>query len=64
LALYRYLADVRYPAKGSALGDLLFLPADGQRFALGIEQRRKIRITVAETPAGPLLVTVTEDALP
>jgi len=28
------------------------------------EQRRKIRITIAETPAGPLAVTVTEDPLP
>jgi hypothetical protein len=28
------------------------------------EQRRKIRITIAETPAGPLVVTVTEDPLP
>ena len=28
------------------------------------EERRKIRITIAETPAGPLVVTVTEDPLP
>jgi hypothetical protein len=35
LALYHYLADVWYPAQGAALGDRLFSPADGQRFALG-----------------------------
>ena len=28
------------------------------------EQRRKVRITIAEMPAGPLVVTVTEDPLP
>ncbi len=35
LALYRYLADVWYPSKSTALGDAPFSPADGQRFALG-----------------------------
>lgn len=35
LALYRYLADVWYPAQGEELGNRLFSPADGQRFALG-----------------------------
>ncbi len=35
LALYRYLADVWYPPKEGELGDALFSPADGQRFALG-----------------------------
>ncbi len=35
LALYRYLADVWYPANGAPLGNALFSPADGQRFALG-----------------------------
>jgi hypothetical protein len=35
LALYRYLADVWYPAQGAALDDRLFSPAESQRFALG-----------------------------
>ncbi len=35
LALYRYLADVWYPSKRDELGETLFSPADGQRFALG-----------------------------
>jgi hypothetical protein len=35
LALYRYLDDNWYASEGKALGDRLFSPADGQRFALG-----------------------------
>lgn len=35
LALYGYLANTWYTSKGAALGDTLFSPADGQRFALG-----------------------------
>jgi hypothetical protein len=35
LALYRYLDDNWYASQGKALGDKLFSPADGQRFALG-----------------------------
>jgi hypothetical protein len=35
LALYRYLRNVWYPARGAALDDRLFSPPQGQRFALG-----------------------------
>ena len=35
LALYRYLAGTWYPAQGAALGNRLFSPAQGQRFAFG-----------------------------
>ncbi|HTA38935.1 MAG TPA: hypothetical protein VK760_07660 [Candidatus Acidoferrales bacterium] len=35
LELFNYLANTWYPADGVALGDKLFSPADGQRFALG-----------------------------
>jgi hypothetical protein len=35
LALYRYLDDNWYASQGKMLGDKLFSPADGQRFALG-----------------------------
>jgi hypothetical protein len=35
LELFNYLADTWYPKDGVALGDKLFSPADGQRFALG-----------------------------
>jgi hypothetical protein len=35
LELFNYLANTWYPEKGVALGDALFSPADGQRFALG-----------------------------
>jgi hypothetical protein len=35
LELFNYLANTWYPTAGVALGDKLFSPADGQRFALG-----------------------------
>lgn len=35
LALYRYLAETWYPSQGAALGNRLFSPPEGQRFALG-----------------------------
>jgi hypothetical protein len=35
LALYRYLAEVWGPAERGSLGNRLFSPPDGQRFALG-----------------------------
>ena len=35
LELFNYLANTWYPTDGVALGDKLFSPADGQRFALG-----------------------------
>ncbi len=35
LALFHYLSDVWYPAQQATLGDRLFSPPDGQRFALG-----------------------------
>jgi hypothetical protein len=35
LELFNYLANVWYPKEGSALGNALFSPPDGQRFALG-----------------------------
>jgi hypothetical protein len=52
-SVYRYY-DTAVPGLGGCRNYFKAFP----------EQRRKIRITIAETPAGPLVVTVTEDPLP
>ncbi|HVA33773.1 MAG TPA: hypothetical protein VNG31_06460 [Candidatus Baltobacteraceae bacterium] len=53
LALYRYLRDVWYATEGTALGDRLFSPPEGQRFAFGaraalVVYRRPIAIKPAD----------------